>query len=80
MPDHTSAVAATALRYLGDLPNLLRRHRTSRGLTLREAAHEIGVAPGTLCTIENRQKAPRLPTVLAILTWMATTKNGDRRG
>ena len=49
---------------------LLRGHRASRALTLRQAAEEVGVSASTLSRIEKGKVRPDLPTIQELVRWI----------
>ena len=64
------------------LPTLVRSTRTSRGLTQRQAARQIGIAQGSLSHFETSKGATLLHVVL-ILRWLAndlTSANREHAG
>ncbi len=65
----------TVAQVLWDLPELVRGHRARMGLSLRDAAEEIGISTATLHRLEGR-KGPGIgdtTTAAALLTWMGRT-------
>lgn len=58
--------AARALRHL---PTMLRAYRRARGLTMAQAAAQVGVARMTIWRIENG-KDVRMHLLVAVLDWM----------
>jgi predicted transcriptional regulator len=49
----TSSRYATALEVLADLPATLRATRTTAGVSIRDAAHQIGIGKATLERLES---------------------------
>lgn len=56
---------------LTDLPALVTRWRAARGLTLRETAAEMGVAPSTILRIESGKNVS-LSNAATMLRWLNT--------
>jgi transcriptional regulator with XRE-family HTH domain len=55
---------------LDDLPNIVRAERTRRGIGLREAAEQAGVAVGVLWRVENG-KGVSYRLAGAVTRWLA---------
>lgn len=66
-------MAPTALIVMDNLPALCREVRLERGLTLKQAAAQIGCAHNRLHRYEQGwQSQPFIDMVIAILEWIAT--------
>lgn len=59
------------------LPELVRTTRKRRGLTLREAAPEIGVSVPEMSRFENAQRDVRASTVIRYAEWL-DLEDGDQ--
>ncbi len=59
-------------RELSDVPALVRDARFFRGLSLRDAANEMGISAATLSRVEAApdQHTPDWPTMCAIARWL----------
>lgn len=57
---------------LGDLPMLVREKRRRNGLSLREAARQVGVSFSTLDRFERSEDAQLRTTVIPLLWWVAS--------
>jgi transcriptional regulator with XRE-family HTH domain len=55
---------------LASLGSDVRKHRTNRKLTLREAAREIGISPATLMRVESG-RIPDVDTFGKLCVWLA---------
>ena len=58
-----------AINFAG-LAALIRGHRESQGLTLREAGERCGVSSSTLSRIERAEARPDLDTVQLLVDWV----------
>lgn len=56
------------------LPSLVRSERRRRGLTIREAADEMGYSYADLCRFELGGKQPALPSILKMLKWLSKSE------
>lgn len=62
---------ATARQVLDTLPATLRTTRVNAGITVRAAAHEMGIAPSTLIRLESGHADRAFPaTLTAALTFI----------
>lgn len=52
------------------LAALVRSHRESRGITLRDASRESGVSSSTLSRLERGEARPDLDTVQLLVDWI----------
>lgn len=59
-----------ALSVLDQVPALLRTEREARGLSLRDAADQVGVPHTTLSRIEAGAGDHALSNVVAVLRWL----------
>lgn len=57
---------------LGDLPMLVREKRRRNGLSLREAARQVGVSFSTLDRFEKGEDAQLRATVIPMLWWVSS--------
>lgn len=62
---------ADVSRWLDDLPELVKRTRSQRHLTLRQAGEQIGMAYGDLSRFENGLHDPQLSTLRKLAAWLA---------
>jgi transcriptional regulator with XRE-family HTH domain len=69
-PDATTYDAVANL--IDDIPTLVRDNRHHLGLTLYDAAAEIGVSPATLSRLENRRRLGHAGVITACLRWLHT--------
>lgn len=61
-----------------NLGRVLHRWRINEGVTLREAAKQIGVAAATLMRLEHGRQ-PEGPTLVKLMVWLlAESKQGKR--
>lgn len=59
------------MRYQIDISQLSALLRERRGMrSLRIVATESGVSPATLSRLEHAQRAPDMPTFLAVCSWL----------
>lgn len=62
---------AEAGEVVADLSSEFRTDRLRRGLSIRQAAAQMDVAPSSLCRLEGRKGAPNYETILAVLAWLS---------
>lgn len=55
---------------LGQLPEIVREERRRRGLSVRQAANEMGYSFADLTRFELGRKDARLSTVIKMLNWL----------
>lgn len=67
---------------LDDIPTIVKAHRRERGLSLRAASEEIGIAFGTLQKIERGNISFGIGSLKLILEWLngTTRKSGPNGG
>jgi transcriptional regulator with XRE-family HTH domain len=59
------------LDLIGQLPDLTQTAREARGLTVKQAAAQVGIGSDTLASFEAGSNATK-STLLAILGWLST--------
>lgn len=59
-----------AQRVIQDLPRLMQARRTQLGMSMREVAHEVELAPATVCRFASGRDVS-LETAVRIIKWLA---------
>lgn len=70
LADADRELYANLVAVLRQLPVILRATRIQRGLSGREAAEKIGVAPSTVSRVENGKGEASLAATIEILRWI----------
>jgi DNA-binding XRE family transcriptional regulator len=55
---------------LTQLPVIIRAHRRTRNLSLRQAARQVGVAASSIARIEAGDDLPNADTLIKLIRWL----------
>jgi hypothetical protein len=69
--DGSTHLIRIAIVIVQQIPERMARERAERGISYRQAASEIGIAPSAFYNIQTRQRDPGLVVALRIMRWLA---------